>query len=55
MQIDIDFFNLGIDPKVLQYIMGHSRISVTMEVYNHVSPERNRKEMDKMEKIRLMA
>lgn len=44
----------GIDPKVLQYIMGHSQISVTMEVYNHVSSEHNRKEMDKMEKIRLI-
>lgn len=44
----------GIDPKVLQYIMGHSKISVTMEVYNHVSAERNRKEMDKLEKIRLI-
>lgn len=44
----------GIDPKVLQYIMGHSKISVTMEVYNHISAERNRKEMDKMEKIRLI-
>lgn len=44
----------GIDPKVLQYIMGHSKISVTMEVYNHVSSERNRKEIDKLEKIRLI-
>lgn len=44
----------GIDPKVMQYIMGHSRISVTMEVYNHISPERNRREMDKLEKIRLI-
>ncbi len=44
----------GIDPKVLQYIMGHGKISVTMEVYNHVSAERNRKEMDKLEKIRLI-
>lgn len=44
----------GIDPKVLQYIMGHSKISVTMEVYNHVSAERNRKEMDKLERIRLI-
>ncbi|MCI8378557.1 MAG: tyrosine-type recombinase/integrase [Lachnospiraceae bacterium] len=43
----------GIDPKVLQYIMGHSKISVTMEIYNHVSKERNRKEMDKLEKIRI--
>lgn len=44
----------GMDPKVLQYIMGHGRISVTMEVYNHVSAERNRKEMEKLEKIRLL-
>lgn len=44
----------GIDPKVLQYIMGHSKISVTMEVYNHVSAERNRKEMDKLEKVNLI-
>lgn len=44
----------GVDPKVLQYIMGHSRIAVTMEVYNHVSSERNRKEMNKLEKIRLI-
>ena len=26
-----------IDVKVLQYIMGHAHIDVTMEVYNHVS------------------
>lgn len=44
----------GIDPKVLQYIMGHSQISVTMEVYNHVSSERNHKEIDKLEKIQLI-
>ena len=25
------------DPKVLQYIMGHSSISITMEVYNHIT------------------
>lgn len=42
----------GIDAKVLQYIMGHSDISVTMNVYNHTSAERNRKEMDKLERIR---
>lgn len=44
----------GVDPKVLQYIMGHSKISVTMDIYNHISPERNRKEMDKLEKIKLI-
>ena len=44
----------GMDSKVLQYSMGHSKISVTMEVYNHVSAERNRKEMSKLEKIRFI-
>lgn len=44
----------GIDPKVLQYIMGHGQMSVTMNVYNHVSAERNRKEIDKMENIKLI-
>ncbi len=45
----------GIDPKVLQYIMGHSSISVTMDVYNHVSEERNRKEINRIEKRRRLA
>lgn len=27
----------GMDVKVLQYIMGHANIAVTMEVYNHIS------------------
>lgn len=44
----------GMDPKVLQYIMGHSQISVTMNVYNHVSAERNRREMDKLENARFV-
>lgn len=44
----------GIDPKVLQYIMGHSKIAVTMEVYNHVSTERGHAEMERLEKIRLI-
>lgn len=44
----------GMDPKVLQYIMGHGNMSVTMNIYNHISPERNRKEMEKLEKIRLI-
>lgn len=39
----------GMDPKVLQTIMGHSDISVTMRVYNHVDQERLEKEIRKME------
>ena len=42
----------GIDPKVLQYIMGHNGIAVTMEVYNHVSYERNMQEIEKIENSR---
>ena len=30
----------GMDPKVLQYIMGHSEIEVTMNVYIHMNYER---------------
>ena len=37
------------DVKVLQYIMGHANIAVTMEVYNHITEhERIEKEIIKM-------
>lgn len=45
------FAESGIDPKVLQSIMGHSDIGVTMNVYNHVDGERLVKEMQKIEAI----
>ena len=33
----------GLDMKVVQYIMGHANIRVTMEAYNHITdPERAR-------------
>ena len=41
----------GIDVKVLQYIMGHSDIGVTMNVYNHVDKTRVENEMQKIIKI----
>lgn len=41
----------GMDPKVLQYIMGHADCSITMNVYNHVSSlERIKKEVERIEK-----
>lgn len=40
----------GIDIKVLQTIMGHADISVTMEIYNHVDESRLHNEMRKMER-----
>ena len=40
----------GMDPKVLQYIMGHADFSVTMNVYNHISGlDRIKKEVERIE------
>lgn len=41
----------GIDPKTLQYIMGHSSIAVTMDIYNHVDTIRVKNEMEKAEDV----
>ena len=42
----------GIDPKVLQYVMGHADIGVTMSIYNHVSgKDRVVKEMAKLDAV----
>lgn len=40
----------GVDPKTLQKFMGHSDISVTMNIYNHVDKERMEKEIRKAER-----
>ena len=41
----------GMDPKVLQYIMGHADFTVTMNVYNHISGlERVKKEVERIER-----
>ncbi len=41
----------GVDIKVLQKIMGHSDISITMDVYNHVYDDRIQNEIEKLEGI----
>lgn len=38
----------GMNPKVLQYIMGHSDISITLNVYTHANFENAVKEFEKM-------
>ena len=41
----------GVDPKVMQYIMGHTDASITMNVYNHMNDmNRVRKELGKIER-----
>ena len=37
--------NIGMDAKVLQYIMGHSEIDVTMNIYTHMGYERASSQM----------
>ena len=40
----------GINPKTLQYIMGHSDISVTLNTYAHVNFDDAKKELKKLGK-----
>lgn len=42
----------GMNPKTLQYLMGHSDISVTMNVYTHLGLEDAEEELRKMEDFR---
>ena len=37
--------NAGIDLKSLQYLMGHSDVKVTLDVYSHIDYERAAAEM----------
>lgn len=38
----------GINPKTLQYLMGHSDISVTLNTYTHVKYEDAKEDLTKM-------
>ena len=40
------------NPKTLQYLMGHSDISVTMNVYTHISFDDTEEELRRMEEFR---
>ena len=42
----------GMNPKTLQYLMGHSDISVTMNVYTHIGFDDAEEELKRMEKFR---
>lgn len=41
----------GMNPKTLQYIMGHSDIGVTLNTYTHTNFENAQEEMKKVAKI----
>ena len=43
----------GMNPKTLQYLMGHSDIAVTLNVYTHVGLEDAEKEHQKMQELEM--
>ena len=42
----------GVNPKTLQYLMGHSDISVTMNVYTHIGFDDAEEKLKRMEEFR---
>ncbi len=40
--------NIGVNPKVVQEILGHSQISMTMDIYSHVLPTMQQEAMEKL-------
>lgn len=44
--------NAEMSPKTLQYIMGHSDIFITMNVYTHISFDDAEEELKRMEEFR---
>ena len=42
----------GMNPKTLQYLMGHSYISVMMNVYTHIGFDDAEEELKRMEDFR---
>lgn len=45
----------GMNPKVLQYLMGHSDISVTLNTYTHLKIDDAKEEMEKLAKAQAAA
>ncbi|MFW6270040.1 MAG: tyrosine-type recombinase/integrase [Bacillota bacterium] len=41
----------GISPKIIQERLGHTSISITLDVYSHVSPEMQKEAAEKMENL----
>ena len=52
MYADSNMAKSGMNPKTLQYFMGHSDISVTMNVYTHIGFDDAEEELKRMEEFR---
>jgi len=42
---------MGVHPKVVQELLGHSAISMTMDTYSHVLPSMHQEAMEKMDNL----
>ena len=42
---------LGVHPKIVQELLGHSNISMTMDIYSHVLPSMQQETMDKLDDL----
>jgi integrase len=42
---------MGVPPKVVQELLGHSTISVTMDIYSHTLPSMQHEAMKKMDEL----
>jgi integrase len=45
------FLSMGIHPKIVQELLGHSQISMTMDTYSHVMPSMQQEAMDKWDTL----
>ena len=46
------YANSGMNPKTLQYLMGHSDISVTLNIYTHTGYDDAKKELARLKEAR---
>ena len=44
-------FVAGVNPKVIQELLGHSTISITLEVYSHVLPSMQQEAASTMDEV----
>jgi integrase len=42
--------SLGVHPKVVQELLGHSQISMTLDIYSHVLPTMRKEAMERLTK-----
>jgi integrase len=42
---------MGVHPKVVQEILGHSQINMTLDTYSHVLPSMQQEAMDKLDDL----